>query len=190
MAAAADAFYGHPSDELQVVGVTGTNGKTTTAYLLHAILTAAGLRPGLLGTVESRVGGVVEPVTRTTPESVDLQAILRRMADAGDRSCAMEVSSHALELHRADSLRFAAVAFTNLTQDHLDFHPDMEAYYLAKRRLFEDAGAPGRRQPGRRLRPAARGRGGRAGADVRRLGRRGGRAAGRASRWARAARSR
>ena len=143
MAAAADAFYGHPSDEVQVVGVTGTNGKTTTAYLMHSILSAAGLRPGLLGTVESRVGGVVEPVTRTTPESVDLQAILRRMADAGDRSCAMEVSSHALELRRADSLRFAAVAFTNLTQDHLDFHPDMEAYYLAKRRLFDDPVRPG-----------------------------------------------
>ncbi|MFI5048311.1 MAG: UDP-N-acetylmuramoyl-L-alanyl-D-glutamate--2,6-diaminopimelate ligase [Gaiellales bacterium] len=143
MAAAADAFYGHPSDEVQVVGVTGTNGKTTTAYLMHAILSAAGLRPGLLGTVESRVGGVVEPVTRTTPESVDLQAILRRMADAGDRSCAMEVSSHALELRRADSLRFATVAFTNLTQDHLDFHPDMEAYYLAKRRLFDDPVRPG-----------------------------------------------
>src|SRR6476619_6734220 len=135
MAAAADAFYGHPSDEVQVVGVTGTNGKTTTAYLMHAILSAAGLRPGLLGTVESRIGGVVEPVTRTTPESVDLQAILRRMADAGDRSCAMEVSSHALELRRADSLRFAAVAFTNLTPDHLEFHPDMEAYYMAKLRL-------------------------------------------------------
>ena len=143
MAAAADAFYGRPSDALQVVGVTGTNGKTTTAYLMHSILSAAGLRPGLLGTVESRIGGVVEPVTRTTPESVDLQAILRRMADAGDRSCAMEVSSHALELRRADSLRFAAVAFTNLTQDHLDFHPDMEAYYLAKRRLFEDPSRPG-----------------------------------------------
>ena len=143
MAAAADAFYGHPSNEVQVVGVTGTNGKTTTAYLMHSILSAAGLRPGLLGTVESRVGGVVEPVTRTTPESVDLQAILRRMADAGDRSCAMEVSSHALELGRTDSLHFAAVAFTNLTQDHLDFHPDMEAYYLAKRRLFDDPVRPG-----------------------------------------------
>ena len=143
MAAAADAFYGRPSDDLRVVGVTGTNGKTTTAYLMYSILSAAGLRPGLLGTVESRIGGVVEPVTHTTPESVDLQAILRRMADAGDRSCAMEVSSHALELRRADSLRFAAVAFTNLTQDHLDFHPDMEAYYLAKRRLFEDPARPG-----------------------------------------------
>ncbi len=143
MATAADAFYGRPSDELRVVGVTGTNGKTTTAYLMYSILSAAGLRPGLLGTVESRIGGVVEPVTHTTPESVDLQAILRRMADAGDRSCAMEVSSHALELRRADSLRFAAVAFTNLTQDHLDFHPDMEAYYLAKRRLFEDPARPG-----------------------------------------------
>jgi UDP-N-acetylmuramoyl-L-alanyl-D-glutamate--2,6-diaminopimelate ligase len=138
MAAAADAVQGRPSETLRMVGVTGTNGKSTTAYLLHAILDAAGLRPGLLGTVESRVGGVVEPVTRTTPESADLQATLRRMVDAGDRSCAMEVSSHALELHRTDHVRFAAVAFTNLTQDHLDFHPDMEAYYLAKRRLFAE----------------------------------------------------
>ena len=139
MAAAADAFYGHPSQELQVVGVTGTNGKTTTAFLLHAVLEAAGLRPGLLGTVEQRVGGVVEPVTRTTPESVDLQATLRRMLDAGDRSLAMEVSSHALELERVAGVRFAAAAFTNLTQDHLDFHPDMEHYYRAKARLFAEA---------------------------------------------------
>ena len=138
MAAAADAVQGRPSDALKVVGVTGTNGKTTTAYLLHAILEAAGLRPGLLGTVESRVGGTIEPVTRTTPESADLQATLRRMVDAGDRSCAMEVSSHALALHRTDHVRFAAAAFTNLTQDHLDFHPDMESYYLAKRRLFAE----------------------------------------------------
>ena len=139
MAAAADAFYGHPSRQLQVVGVTGTNGKTTTAFLLHAVLDAAGLRPGLLGTVEQRVGGVVEPVIRTTPESVDLQATLRRMLDAGDCSCAMEVSSHALELERVAGVRFAAAAFTNLTQDHLDFHGDMESYYRAKARLFADA---------------------------------------------------
>ena len=136
LAAAADAFYEHPSHMLRVVGVTGTNGKTTTAFLLHAVLGAAGLRPGLLGTVEQRVGGAVEEVKRTTPESVDLQATLRRMVDAGDHSCSMEVSSHALELHRADHVRFACAAFTNLTQDHLDFHPDMEAYYLAKARLF------------------------------------------------------
>jgi len=139
MAAAADAFYGHPSRELAVVGITGTNGKTTTAFLMHAILEAALGPAGLLGTIESRIGGVVEPVARTTPESVDLQAILRRMADAGDRGCAMEVSSHALELHRVAGVRFAAAGFTNLTQDHLDFHPDMEAYFAAKARLFEEA---------------------------------------------------
>jgi UDP-N-acetylmuramoyl-L-alanyl-D-glutamate--2,6-diaminopimelate ligase len=139
MAAAADAFYGHPSRDLEVVGITGTNGKTTTAFLMHAILEAAVGSAGLLGTIESRIGGVVEPVAHTTPESVDLQAILRRMADAGDRACAMEVSSHALELRRVACVRFAAAGFTNLTQDHLDFHPDMEAYFAAKARLFEEA---------------------------------------------------
>jgi UDP-N-acetylmuramoyl-L-alanyl-D-glutamate--2,6-diaminopimelate ligase len=139
MAAAADAFYGHPSRELDVVGVTGTNGKTTTAFLMHAVLEAALGPAGLLGTIESRIGGVVEPVAHTTPESVDLQAILRRMADAGDRACAMEVSSHALELSRVAGVRFAAAGFTNLTQDHLDFHPDMESYFAAKARLFEEA---------------------------------------------------
>jgi UDP-N-acetylmuramoyl-L-alanyl-D-glutamate--2,6-diaminopimelate ligase len=139
MAAAADAFYGHPSRELDVVGITGTNGKTTTAFLIHAVLEAAVGRAGLLGTIESRIGGVVEQTARTTPESVDLQAILRRMADAGDRACAMEVSSHALELERDAGVRFAAAGFTNLTQDHLDFHPDMEAYFSAKARLFREA---------------------------------------------------
>jgi UDP-N-acetylmuramoyl-L-alanyl-D-glutamate--2,6-diaminopimelate ligase len=141
MAAAADAFYGHPSRELDVVGITGTNGKTTTAFLMHAVLEAAVGQAGLLGTIESRIGGVVEQVARTTPESVDLQAILRRMADAGDRACAMEVSSHALELERVTGVRFAAAGFTNLTQDHLDFHPDMEAYFAAKARLFREAPA-------------------------------------------------
>jgi UDP-N-acetylmuramoyl-L-alanyl-D-glutamate--2,6-diaminopimelate ligase len=139
MAAAADAFYGHPSRELDVVGITGTNGKTTTAFLMHAVLAAAVGQAGLLGTIESRIGGAVEQVARTTPESVDLQAILRRMADAGDRACAMEVSSHALELERVAGVRFAAAGFTNLTQDHLDFHPDMEAYFAAKARLFREA---------------------------------------------------
>ena len=91
--------------------------------------------------MEQRVGGKVEPVVRTTPESVDLQAVLRRMADAGDTACAMEVSSHALELDRVAGVRFAAAAFTNLTQDHLDFHPDMEHYFAAKARLFRAAPA-------------------------------------------------
>jgi UDP-N-acetylmuramoyl-L-alanyl-D-glutamate--2,6-diaminopimelate ligase len=141
MAAAADAFYEHPSRTLRMVGVTGTNGKTTTVFVLHAVLEAAGIQTGLLGTVEQRVGGVVEPVIHTTPESVDLQATLRRMLDAGDRACAMEVSSHALELDRVAGVRFAVAAFTNLTQDHLDFHADMEHYYRAKSRLFEEAPA-------------------------------------------------
>jgi UDP-N-acetylmuramoyl-L-alanyl-D-glutamate--2,6-diaminopimelate ligase len=137
MGPAADVFYGHPSHTLDVVGVTGTNGKTTTAFLMHAVLKAADLRPGLLGTVESRIGGKVADVKRTTPESIDLQSLFRRMLDAGDQSCAIEVSSHALELGRVAGTRFAAAGFTNLTQDHLDFHPTMEDYYLAKRRLFQ-----------------------------------------------------
>jgi UDP-N-acetylmuramoyl-L-alanyl-D-glutamate--2,6-diaminopimelate ligase len=139
MAAAAAAFFGNPSAELRVVGVTGTNGKTTTVYLVQAILEAAEGSAGMLGTVESRVGGAVEHVSRTTPESADLQATLRRMVDAGDRACAMEVSSHALELERVAGVCFAAAGFTNLTQDHLDFHPDMEHYFAAKARLFRDA---------------------------------------------------
>jgi UDP-N-acetylmuramoyl-L-alanyl-D-glutamate--2,6-diaminopimelate ligase len=139
MAVAADTFFGHPSGELAVVGVTGTNGKTTTVFLMHAVLQEAMGSAGLLGTIESRVGGVVEPVSRTTPESVDLQATLRRMVAAGDRACAMEVSSHALELDRVGGVSFAAAGFTNLTQDHLDFHPDMEHYFAAKARLFRAA---------------------------------------------------
>src|SRR5579862_962459 len=160
LAAAADAFFGHPSRDLQVVGVTGTNGKTTTAFLMYAVLQAAGRRPGLLGTVESRVGGRVLPVVRTTPEAVDLQATFRAMLDAGDRSCAMEVSSHALALERVACTRFAAAGFTNLTQDHLDFHPDMEHYYRAKARLFREApGAINVDDPyGRRLAGEAGGR--------------------------------
>jgi UDP-N-acetylmuramoyl-L-alanyl-D-glutamate--2,6-diaminopimelate ligase len=134
-------FYGDPTETLRVAGVTGTNGKTTTTYLLRAILEAAGERTGLLGTVTSIVGGRAEPVERTTPEAIDLQRNFRRMLDAGDTACAMEVSSHALDLRRTDGIHFATRVFTNLTQDHLDFHPSMEAYFQAKRRLFE-GGAP------------------------------------------------
>jgi UDP-N-acetylmuramoyl-L-alanyl-D-glutamate--2,6-diaminopimelate ligase len=130
-------FHGDPTRILRVAGVTGTNGKTTTTYLIRAILEAAGERTGLLGTVTSIVGGRAEPVERTTPEAIDLQHNFRRMLDAGDTACAMEVSSHALELRRTDGIHFATRVFTNLTQDHLDFHPDMEAYFQAKRRLFE-----------------------------------------------------
>jgi UDP-N-acetylmuramoyl-L-alanyl-D-glutamate--2,6-diaminopimelate ligase len=136
MAPAADAFFGEPGRELEVVGVTGTSGKTTTSHLLFAILAAAGRRPGLRGTVEARVGGERRGVVRTTPEAIDLQRLFREMLDAGDRSCAMEASSHASVLHRLDHVRFAVLVFTNLSQDHLDFHGDMESYFEAKRRLF------------------------------------------------------
>jgi UDP-N-acetylmuramoyl-L-alanyl-D-glutamate--2,6-diaminopimelate ligase len=138
MPVAADEFFGRPTEELQVAGVTGTSGKTTTSFLLYAILAAAGRRPGLLGTVEARVGGERRGVERTTPEAIDMQRTFREMLEAGDRSCAMEASSHASELHRLDRVRFAVLIFTNLSQDHLDFHGDMESYFQAKRRLFAD----------------------------------------------------
>jgi UDP-N-acetylmuramoyl-L-alanyl-D-glutamate--2,6-diaminopimelate ligase len=136
MAPAADVFFGEPTRELEVVGVTGTSGKTTTSFLLFAILAAAGRRPGLLGTIEARVGGERRGVVRTTPEAIDLQRLFREMLDAGDRSCAMEASSHASVLHRLDRVRFAVLVFTNLSHDHLDFHGDLESYFEAKRRLF------------------------------------------------------
>jgi UDP-N-acetylmuramoyl-L-alanyl-D-glutamate--2,6-diaminopimelate ligase len=136
MAPAADVFFGEPSAELEIAGVTGTSGKTTTTFLLFAILAAAGRRPGLLGTIEARVGGERRGVVRTTPEAIDLQRTFREMLDAGDRTCAMEASSHASVLHRLDRVRFRVLVFTNLSQDHLDFHGDMETYFQAKRRLF------------------------------------------------------
>ena len=140
MGPAAARFYGDPTAELRVAGITGTNGKTTTAFLLRHLLEGAGVRCGLLGTVKRVVGGVEEEVERTTPEAIDLQATFRRMLDEGDEACTMEVSSHALELGRAAGIRFACRVFTNLTQDHLDFHETMEAYFAAKRRLFESEG--------------------------------------------------
>ena len=141
MAPLAARFYGDPSRELRVVGVTGTNGKTTTTYLVRALLERAGATGarrtcGLMGTVKSVIAGHERPVERTTPEAIDLQADLRAMLDGGDGACAMEVSSHALKLGRADGIHFAAAVFTNLTQDHLDFHPDMEDYFSSKRALF------------------------------------------------------
>ncbi|HEU4944326.1 MAG TPA: UDP-N-acetylmuramoyl-L-alanyl-D-glutamate--2,6-diaminopimelate ligase [Solirubrobacterales bacterium] len=139
MAPLAARFWGDPTRELRVVGVTGTNGKTTTAFLIREVLEAAGIQAGLLGTVRQVVGGVEEEVERTTPEAIDLQATFRRMLEAGDRACVMEVSSHALALHRADAIHFELALFTNLTQDHLDFHGDMETYFQSKRRLFEMA---------------------------------------------------
>jgi UDP-N-acetylmuramoyl-L-alanyl-D-glutamate--2,6-diaminopimelate ligase len=175
MGPAAVRFYGDPSAELRVIGVTGTNGKTTTAFLLKALLEASGRASGaggssaggggsadsaggggstdsaaggggaagpagggcgLLGTVKTVIGGVERAAGRTTPEAIDLQADFRAMLDGGDWACAMEVSSHALELGRAEGIHFAAAIFTNLTQDHLDFHETMEDYFQAKRRLF------------------------------------------------------
>ena len=142
---AAANFHSRPSEKLQLVGVTGTNGKTTTAYLVEQLSTARGLRAGLLGTVEVRWPGERIEATHTTPESHELQALLARMVAAQVQIAAMEVSSHALEQERAAGCRFAAAAFTNLTRDHLDYHRTMEAYFDAKARLFREllpAGAP------------------------------------------------
>ncbi len=142
MPIAADEFFGRPTEELEVAGVTGTNGKTTTAFLLYSILAAAGRRPGLLGTIESRVGGERRPAIRTTPEAIDLHRTFREMLDAGDRSAAVEATSHGSEFGRLDRVRFSVLVFTNLTQDHLDFHGTLERYFDAKRRLFTEARPP------------------------------------------------
>ena len=162
MPVAADEFFGRPTEELQVAGVTGTNGKTTTAFLLYAILAAAGRRPGLLGTIESRVGGERRPAIRTTPEAIDLQRAFREMLDAGDRSAAVEATSHGSALGRLEHVRFSALVFTNLTQDHLDFHGTLADYFDAKRRLFTEARRPAAvnvgDEHGRRLAEELRGR--------------------------------
>ncbi len=136
LARLADAYFGHPSGALTVVGITGTNGKTTTSYLVDALLSARGQRTGLIGTVQYRIGTEVIGAGQTTPEAVELQSFLRRMVNAGVTAVAMEVSSHALALSRVDGIDFDVAVFTNLTQDHLDFHGTMEAYREAKRRLF------------------------------------------------------
>jgi UDP-N-acetylmuramoyl-L-alanyl-D-glutamate--2,6-diaminopimelate ligase len=129
-------IYGEPSKHLRVLGVTGTNGKTTTSYLLDAGLRAAGEKTGLVGTIETRIGEWVAPSARTTPEAPDLQALLAVMVERAVGSVSMEVSSHALALHRVDGTAFDVVAFSNLSQDHLDFHADLEDYFNAKARLF------------------------------------------------------
>jgi UDP-N-acetylmuramoyl-L-alanyl-D-glutamate--2,6-diaminopimelate ligase len=138
MAPAASSFYGDPTAKLATVGVTGTNGKTTSAYLLRTLLEADGRQTGLLGTVKSVIGGVEREAGRTTPEAIDLQRTFAEMLAGGDTACVIEVSSHALSLHRVDGVQFAVAIFTNLTQDHLDFHPTMEDYFQAKRRLFTE----------------------------------------------------
>lgn len=130
-------WYGEPSEKMQVIGVTGTNGKTSVTYLLKALLEhAVGAKVGLIGTICNMIGGEVLPTERTTPESFELQGLLARMADAGCTHVVMEVSSHALVLHRAANIRFRVGAFTNLTEDHLDFHKTMEEYGKAKAMLF------------------------------------------------------
>jgi len=168
MALAADAFFEQPTRKLEVAGVTGTNGKTTTAFLLFAILAAAGRMPGLLGTIENRVGGERRAAVRTTSEAIDVQRLLREMLDGGDRSCAMEATSHGSALKRLLGIRFAVLVFTNLSQDHLDFHGTLEDYFDAKRRLFTEPDVDGRRPPavvnvddehGRRLADELRGLG-------------------------------
>ena len=137
LAQLADAFFSHPSRALQVVGITGTNGKTTTAYLMSSIFEAAGVRCGMLGTVTYRIGDALREATRTTPEAPGVQSLLREMVDCGCQGCAMEVSSHALTFRRVDETTFAAAVFTNLTRDHLDFYQNMEEYFQAKKRLFD-----------------------------------------------------
>ena len=141
LALLAAEFFEHPSRAMRVVGITGTNGKTTTSYLTAAILEAAGVRCGMMGTVTYRIGTRSIDATRTTPEAPELQSFMRRMVTEGCGACVMEVSSHALSLRRADGIQFAARTFTNLTRDHLDFHANMEEYFAAKRRLFEMAPA-------------------------------------------------
>jgi UDP-N-acetylmuramoyl-L-alanyl-D-glutamate--2,6-diaminopimelate ligase len=136
LALLAAAFYGHPSQKLTLVGITGTNGKTTTTYLIKSIIEAAGRKAGLIGTIDYRVGDKVYPAPNTTPESLDLQRFLAEMVGLGVDSCVMEVSSHALALGRTVGCEFAAAGFTNLTQDHLDFHESMRAYFRAKLLLF------------------------------------------------------
>src|SRR5438552_3878649 len=139
MPRAAVEFFGDPTAELPVVAVTGTSGKTTTAYLLWSILAAAGERPGLLTNIERRIGDDVRPAGLNTPESIDLRRLFREMVDAGNRACVMEATSMASVKGRLEGTRFAVLVFTNLTQDHLDFHETMDDYFEAKRRLFAQA---------------------------------------------------
>jgi UDP-N-acetylmuramoyl-L-alanyl-D-glutamate--2,6-diaminopimelate ligase len=136
LAQLAAAFFGNPSRKLKLIGITGTNGKTTTSYLVKSVIEAAGSTAGLIGTIDYRVGSTIYPAPNTTPESLDLQRLLAEMVGLGAGYCVMEVSSHALALGRTDGAVFEAAAFTNLTQDHLDFHKDMDSYFQAKLLLF------------------------------------------------------
>ena len=147
LARAADAYFGHPSGRLVVVGITGTNGKTTTSLLVDALLAAGGRTTGLIGTIQYRIGAETRTAGQTTPEAVELQSLLAEMVESGVSGVAMEVSSHALALSRVDGVQFDVAVFTNLTQDHLDFHLTFESYGAAKARLFAllAAGAKRRR---------------------------------------------
>ena len=135
-----DAWFGHPSHRLRPIGVTGTNGKTTTTYLIERILADAGIAPGVIGTIETRYAGKSRPMSGTTPDALALQRTFREMLDAGTERCVMEVSSHALEQGRVKGVRFRTAIFTNLTQDHLDYHKTMEAYADAKGLFFSRLG--------------------------------------------------
>jgi len=142
LALAAAAFLGHPAERLSVCGVTGTKGKTTVTYLVEACAAAAGIPCGVIGTVSWRVPGRTRPASHTTPDATEVQALLAEMADAGARVAILEVSSHALDQERVAGLSFRAAGFTNLGRDHLDYHPDVESYFQAKRRLFVERLAP------------------------------------------------
>jgi len=141
LAIASANFFGRPASALQLIGVTGTNGKTTTTSLVDSILRASGAKTGLFGTIQYHTPNRVYPAPNTTPESVDLQHFLAEIRDAGGAYATMEASSHALALDRLWGCHFAAAVFTNLTRDHIDFHKDFESYFAAKRRLFEGTGA-------------------------------------------------
>jgi UDP-N-acetylmuramoyl-L-alanyl-D-glutamate--2,6-diaminopimelate ligase len=137
-------FFGDPSGRMKLIGVTGTNGKTTTTFLIRAMLKAAGFKTGMIGTISHDLAGEVRRATHTTPDALSLQRLFSDMRDKGVTHVAMEVSSHALDQRRVEGCRFQAAVFTNLTQDHLDYHGDMETYFTAKRRLFDQTEPGGR----------------------------------------------
>ncbi len=147
MSLMAAAFYGDPTSRVPMIGITGTNGKTTTTYLIESIMAKAGFPAAVLGTINYRFGETTIPAPHTTPESVDLQKILRQLVDQGARAVVMEVSSHSLEQHRVDGCRFDVGIFTNLTRDHLDYHHDMESYLASKQRFFSQLLAPDQVKP-------------------------------------------
>ncbi len=140
LALMSDRFYGRPSEDMSIIGITGTNGKTTTSYLISSIIEAEGFKTGIVGTIDYRFDGEIIPAPNTTPESLDLHGLFRKMSDRKVKYCVMEVSSHSLELDRVYGTRFETGVFTNLTRDHLDFHNTMEMYFGAKARLFREYG--------------------------------------------------